>query len=549
MKTIHKLSPSQIAKIAAGEVIEKPAYAVKELIENSIDAQATHIQVTIEEGGLKKINIIDNGIGMNPEDLKESFKLHTTSKIMPTDNLVSIRSMGFRGEALASIASISRLSLQSRQKNSNSGTKIVVEGGKLISTLPVGMPEGTQIEVADLFYSIPARKKFIENPQKEFRLILEWITKIAIAHPDIRFTFRHNNRLIFDVPIQTLTQRLEFFLGKESVSRILPIKFEDSYIKITGFTSLPDFSTSSSSKQLIFVNNRPIIDRLIITAVREVYGNIIENQKNPVFILHLTLPPEMVDVNVHPRKEQINFFNKQLVFDQIQKAIYQTLQLSNPIKKSNEKSVTNSYAGNILKQVDELFSLEKKFVHSLEIMQIHDLFLLFQTQNGYIIVDQHAAHERILFEQFISEFNKKTQKKLKLKIPLLLDLSVIETEIILQNLQLFEKMGFKIINHDEITVTHIPEILRDRDISEIITQLTEQLYQDKKLTLDSKTDQMLKYLACRSAVKQGDKLDKKQSKDLVRQLFKTANHAYCPHGRPTYVEYSLSELFKVFKRF
>ncbi len=549
MKTIHKLTPSQIAKIAAGEVIEKPAFAVKELIENSLDAQSKHIQIFIEEGGLKKILIIDDGVGMSEEDLKECFKLHTTSKVTQDDSLNAIRSMGFRGEALASLASISRMSLQSRTNKAPSGTKITLAEGKLLSSSPIGMPYGTQIEIRDLFYSVPGRKKFMENPQKEYRTILDWVIRIALANPTIRFTLTHNKKLVFDLPgDQEVMDRLKYFLKEDF--KLLPINFEDTYVNISGFTSSASISTSSSSKQFIFVNNRPITDKLVSTAIKEAYGTTIEHNKYPIYFIHISVPPEMVDVNVHPRKEQVNLLNRQLIFDQVQKAIFQTLQISHPLSEiSKPPSITKSFAGEILRGQDELFMLEKKFVNLDKILQIHDLFLLIQAQNGLIIVDQHAAHERILYEQFKKDFENKKNKKFKLLHPLKPEFSILENQILLENKGFLENLGFSVNFKTGTSITHIPELLKDRNITEILTEFIEQIIQEKSISIDLKSDQLLKYLACRSAIKSGDRIDTKQAKSLVEKLFQTPNHTHCPHGRPTFILQPLKELNKQFKRF
>lgn len=552
MKTIHKLSLLQIAKIAAGEVIEKPAFAVKELVENSLDANASFIQIFLEDSGLQRIQIIDDGEGMSEEDLNESFKLHTTSKISHRDDLIAINTLGFRGEALASLASICRLTIQSRTIDMSSGNIIQIENGKQISFSPIGMPKGTQIEVRDLFYSIPARKKFIENSQKEYRLTLEILIKIALANPEVRFSLYHNKKLIFDTPKkQTLLQRLLYLIKDPNLEKLIPIRFEDSYLKIDGFTSSVKESTSSSSKQYIFINKRPVTDKLIMTAVREVYGNFIDSNKFPIFVLNIKIPNELIDVNVHPRKDQIQFYNPQLVFDQVQKALYQSLQIGH-LPSSNNKniSITKSLAGQILKNQDELFLLEKKINTNLNILQTFDLFLLFQAQNDLFIVDQHAAHERILYEQFKQLFHEKKQKKYKLIKKIRLNLSIQESELVSQNINTLKQFGITVLkNKSEFHITEVPEILKDRNFSEIFSELIEQINQDKKLSFDMQTDKMLKYLACRGAIKQGDKLNNIESQELITKLFQTPNYQSCPHGRPTFIKTSLTELFKQFKRY
>ncbi|HEX8932284.1 MAG TPA: DNA mismatch repair endonuclease MutL, partial [Patescibacteria group bacterium] len=329
-KNILPLTPEIISKIAAGEVIERPAFAVKELVENSIDAKADKISIVLEQSGLKKIMVTDNGIGMSKEDLLESFKLHTTSKLFSLDDLEKIKSLGFRGEALASIAAISKLTLQSRVGHRPNGTKIELVDGQIKDIAPIGMPPGTVVTVNNLFYSVPARKKFLKTPPTEFRHILQVLTNLVFANPQIHFYLVHNKKIIFDLPkTKDPLERIKFFLGNNIFINLLPVQYQNDFIAISGFVSKPHLPISLNNKHYFFINNRGVTNQLIEQAGKEGYGTLLPAKAKPVLILFLSIPYELVDVNVHPRKEQVHFANQQLVYDAVEKAVRETLTKNN----------------------------------------------------------------------------------------------------------------------------------------------------------------------------------------------------------------------------
>jgi DNA mismatch repair protein MutL len=568
MKTIHQLPQDIIAKIAAGEVIDRPAYAVKELIENAIDAKADYITIQIEEAGLKKIIVTDNGSGMSREDIEECFKPHTTSKISQIEQLLGITSLGFRGEALSSIAAISNMTIRSRRESETSGTEVVIKNGVVNKISPVGIPAGTTIIIEQLFHNVPVRKKFLKSQATEFRNIGEIVMQYALSFPNIRFFLNHNKKIILDLPKnQNILERIKMLLGNDIFSNLIPIEIADAYITINGFLSKPQLTTSTTNKQFIFVNNRRVQDKLISLALKEAYGNLLETHAYPVFILFLTLPFEMVDVNVHPKKEQVNFTNKQFIFETIKNAIRKTLEQKNitfrtirwkqdPLydEKTNnlyapKKGLTNSFAGKILKDSVSSNLQISEIVKDAPIEQIHNLYLLVATKQGFIIIDQHAAHERVLFEKFTEEFKKQKRetKKYSLKTPINLSLSFSEAELLKENMQLLEEFGFSIDQSQEIK--KIPEFLKDHNIEKLIHELLDELSEEKSINvIDTQSNKMLAYLACRSAIKAGETLTKKQMKELVTTLETTKNNATCPHGRPTKIAVSLSEINKLFKR-
>jgi DNA mismatch repair protein MutL len=497
---------------------------------------------------------------MSKEDLQESFKLHTTSKISKDEDLEKIKTFGFRGEALSSIAAISDLTIKSRQKNKPAGNMIFIKAGKLIESSPVGMPVGTQITISNLFYPVPARKKFLKNQKTEFQFILEIVSKLAIAHSKIHFVLTHNDREIFNLPKQTLSQRFSQLLDEDLSTHYLPIKLNESYINFEGQLAPPQLSSLSTQKQFIFINNRPVSDRLISSSVKEAFGNLLDHSSHPQFILFFKLPYELVDVNVHPRKEQVSFSNSQMIYDAVFNAVSKALQENNLMfqnlnKKQNllpnisDKKITKSFAGTILKNNVNFTKLLQEDT-KVRIMQLNNLYLIISTKMGLVLVDQHAAHERILYEQFLDEFKKQKNKKQILNEPLKIDLSKTDAQILADNLDLFFKAGIEVspFGSNTFLVRAIPKLFKDRDIKILVKELIDQIGEGSFRTVDKQSEIMLKFLACRSAVMAGEPLTSEQIKNIVMELEKTPNNATCPHGRPTKIEISLEQLNKAFKR-
>ncbi|HSW87833.1 MAG TPA: DNA mismatch repair endonuclease MutL [Candidatus Saccharimonadales bacterium] len=560
MRTIHQLPQQVISKIAAGEVIERPAYAVKELVENAIDAKADYITIHIEEAGLKKISVTDNGIGMTKEDLIECFKPHTTSKISSEEELIGVTSLGFRGEALSSISAISNLTIKSKTKAASEGTEVGIKNGVVEKVSPVGIPIGTTMHVEQLFHTVPVRKKFLKTQATEFRHIVEIVTQYALAFPKIRFFLTHNKKIILDLSKnQTLTDRMKLLLGKDIFEQLIPIAAKDSYLTIQGYLSKPQLTTTTISKQFIFVNNRRVHDKFISAAVKEAYGNLLEQHSYPLFVLFLTIPFERVDVNVHPRKDQVNFVNRKALIDQIQAEIRETLEKQNitfhkPVFFSPRSGSTNSFAGKLLKDsVTPWGRKSDKINNNAPIEQLHNLYLVTQSTHGMIMIDQHAAHERILFEQFSKEFKEKKQlfSIYTLPKPETIELSITDKELLLEHTEIFTQLGFTIdtFQGNTLLISTIPNFLKDREIKEYIRELLDTFSEEKNVTeIDNQTKKMIAYLACRNAVKAGDKLTRQEMKDLVKKLEETKNNETCPHGRPTKIIVSLQDLHKLFKR-
>lgn len=562
MKTIHKLAPHIISKIAAGEVIERPAYAVKELIENAIDANANRIEVHIEESGLGKITVIDNGKGMSKEDLELCFLPHTTSKIKDEEELMGIKTLGFRGEALSSIAAISHLTLKSRTADNPAGTIVEIENGILETLAPIGMPPGTIVTVEHIFHTIPARKKFLKSAQTEFRHITDVVIHAALSFSQINFVLTHNNKTILDLPKKGASEdRVKVLFGESIFEHLLPIASEDGHIIISGFIGKPQVAAKQNLRQYVFVNNRFVTDKIISLAIREAYGTLLPASSTPIFKLDIQIPYELVDVNVHPRKEQVTYVNAKSIFDAVKLAVSQTLSEHNltfnlakfKYESSAKIGETQSLSGKLLKETVLPWNREDSIQLSKQspVIQIHSTYLLALTRNGVLLIDQHAAHERILYEQFLQTFEKKKKEHFQLSKPITLHLSVSESQILEEYRSFFLKLGFDIehFQGSSFVIRSIPVLYKGRNIEKIIRDMIDDLLNETGLkTIDSKTQRMLAFLSCHAAVKAGDSLTKEQAAKLVTQIQITKNNTTCPHGRPTQIEMPITMLDKMFKR-
>lgn len=564
MNTIFQLSQDIIGKIAAGEVIERPMYAVKELVENAIDAKADVITIHIEESGLRQIIVSDNGIGMSREDLEACFLSHTTSKIRHEEDLHRIKTLGFRGEALASIAAISLLTIKSRTPKSAGGTLVEIENNKLQKISPVGTPIGTIVTAENLFHNVPARKKFLKSQATEFRQITDIILHYALSFPEIHFVLTHNKKTVFDLSKKSTTHdRIKFVFGDSIFEHFLPVEYGDSYINIEGFVGKPQIASSNNQRQYLFVNKRKVSDKLISLAVKEAFGTLLPAISTPVFRLHLTVPYDVVDVNVHPRKEQVSFLNNKLMFDAIKQAVTQTLTDHNITfqlakfhqVETGRKGETQTFAGKMLKETVLPWNRQGigEILRQTPIVQLHNLYILVATKEGFFLIDQHAAHERILYEQFVKEFEQQKKKKENyvLKTPIKLDLFFTESQALEEYKEIFSNIGFELESFQGNTflIRKVPILFKGRNIQKIIADMIADLLEDKTpKPIDVRSQRMLAFLSCRAAVKAGDSLTQSQCQTIIKQLEKTQNNATCPHGRPTKLAVSLEDLEKSFRR-
>lgn len=568
---IKQLSNELIAQISAGEVVDRPASVIKELIDNAIDAQANQIKIELEKSGQKKIKIIDNGIGMNEDDLRICFQPHTTSKINTLADLTNIMTLGFRGEALSSIASVSKINIASRKKD-QTGIEITIDQGSAGKIKPIGIALGTQITISNLFANVPARKKFLKKPASELKHILELILTYSIAYPQISFLLINNDKVIIDLPSVKETKiRLIDSLGNKTSKHLIPIKFSHSVFKIKGWIGDPQIARFNKSKQYLFVNNRPVQSNSISKSIKKTYGGLLEPKAQPQFIISIEIPPSFVDANIHPRKKNVRFWDEEYLLTLLSQLISTTLKKSNLVGDDqpypdlnsqllelndnnfqNREIKANKYLSGTLKEIVSAWETTQTRDNQ-EILQIHDLYLVAQTKKGMIIVDQHAAHERILYQQFLDAYQSKSinLKIKKLKKAIVMELSLDDAQLLNNNLDTFSKIGFKISSLDQnnFKISQIPYHIDGNKSEKIITEVLDDIINgDLPRQIDSTTHRTIAFLSCRSAIKQGDSLSQTERKNLLEKLAKTELNYTCPHGRPTHIILSKLELEKMFHR-
>ncbi len=559
MPKIQILDDTLINKIAAGEVVEKPASVVKELIENSIDAKATKITIEVNEGGKSLIRITDNGMGMDRYDAPLSIQRHATSKLKSTLDLFGINTLGFRGEALASIASVSRILLQTKTSSSDSGLLIEVDSGILKTEKEISCPNGTIIEICDLFFNVPARKKHLKTIQTEFKYILDIITRYALAYPNIHFKLFHNNNTILNSPSTSdLLNNIATIYGSSTAKSLLPVDFVKSDIKVNGYISEPYKSRSDKSMQSIYVNGRYINNDLITKAVYEAYETRLMVNKHPIFILNISIDPMIIDVNVHPQKTVIRIEKEdalfQAVLDAVKLSLDSTINVPEvKIKETNSRLVFDKEF-KITKE-NQSFLKEKETitqdnVEKIKLIgKIKNTYYIAENKEGMLIIDQHAAHERVMYEKFLKQFKDNNIKLQELLKPIMLETTPAESIIIENNLGLLKSLGFNIesFGKNSFLLRTTPSILGKQLDKNILFEIIPQL-ESKTTKIDKIKQEKIIRSACRAAVKANDVVEVTQMIDILNDLQKLDNPFTCPHGRPTMVKYTLYELEKMFKR-
>lgn len=564
MGKIIQLPDEVISKIAAGEVVESPAAVVKELIENSIDARATNINIEISDAGLTKIRVVDNGEGMLEEDLRICFRRHATSKIRTFDDFLKIRTCGFRGEALYSIASVSTITIKSKVKDSLAGNKLSIEQGVAGDITPVGMPNGTEVIVDDIFINLPVRKTYFNTKPLEHTKVLDKVIDTALANPQVGFSLKHNDRVLLHLPKnQTVHTRLGYIFDQEMVQHLLKIELKDAHIRIWGYITKPQ-SASSSTYQYLYVNNRPIKNKEISKIIKECYGTLLDIRAIPGYVLFLELPYELVDINVHPQKLVAKFVNETQIYNLIREGITKTLGIEDLTYKYSEvKSEFESFANAKRKKGDPYLAQKLKDSTTVwnfktnqktldkDILQIHNLYLLTELPQGLLVVDQHAAHERILYEDFLEQYKKETISNDYVDTETYIDVSPLLAEVLRSYTNDLKNFGieFEEFGKNSFKITKIPHFLESQNIKVVILELIEDLQQNKTtVAMNNIAVKTIAFLACRLAIKGGDYLTPAERKNLLEKLFRTKSNYTCPHGRPVMMEISNTELKKMFKR-
>jgi DNA mismatch repair protein MutL len=606
---IKVLPDALIDQIAAGEVVERPASVVKELVENALDAFATEIDVEIRQGGIEFIRVSDNGIGMSRDAALLALKRHATSKISSMDDLSRIASLGFRGEALPSIASVSRFDLVTRPLDSDEATRITVTGGRVTEVEAAGAAPGTTITVRDLFYNVPARRKFLKTAATESRRVAGWMTDLALSAPGVGFRYRSESRAVLNLaPHADAAARVGEVLGASLSRTLLPVDNRLDYVDVKGLIGRPDLAQSHRGRMYLYVNGRRIQDRSLVHALTAGYGEYLPDGRFPVAVLFLTLPPDAVDVNVHPTKAEVRFLHPRLVHDALYYTVNRTLTGSAAIASvapgDPHRPVPTSAGGAaelIQKAAREILNrhtgrsgdgqtalwqslyrpapalsqgstLETPATAAAEaagralpdtadatavtgtdrsgrFYQFAQLYIVAPVADALIVMDQHTAHERILFEAVAERINAELTVTQNLLFPFAIELEPVAFETYTQNEDLFGRAGFQVrtFGHNTVLLEGAPAVLRGKSPDRYFREVLEMLASELKGGRD-RLSALAASFACKAAVKAGDLLNEGEMAALFDQLFATRNPYTCPHGRPTVVRIPKAELDRKFGR-
>jgi len=610
---IHALPPQLVNQIAAGEVVERPASVVKELVENCFDAGASQILVEVEQGGARLIKIRDNGCGIDKEDLPLALSRHATSKIQSLQDLEQVATMGFRGEALPSISSVSRLSLISRVKDADCAWRVQADGSEqTLDPQPDPHPLGTTIEVCDLFYNTPARRKFLKTDKTEFSHIDTLFKRMALSRFDIAFELKHNQREVFKFNLAEnqaeREQRVTQIFGSTFLENSVAIDFNASGMHLYGWVGLPTFSRSQQDMQYFYVNGRLIKDRLVTHAIKQAYQDVLFHGRHPVYVLYLVLDPALVDVNAHPQKLEVRFREGRTVHDFLFKALHRCLADIRPkLQETAVESTVDAARPDVQKVVDfqplaatdskpavrqsyqaaaprqsalpldvdaqieaytqlvapssapdiheprvaELPKAETAATLGYAVAHLHDVYILSETQNGIILVDAHAAHERVTYEQFKSQYHQGSVPSQPLLLPVQIQVSSAEAELADDQQAFFMSLGFELnrMGEETLVVRAVPALLSGVDIGLLVKDVLADIIQHgMSQRIQERSNEILASIACHGSVRANRRLTIPEMNALLRDMEKTERSGQCNHGRPTWVELSKKELDKLFLR-
>ncbi|MEO3386241.1 DNA mismatch repair endonuclease MutL [Mesorhizobium sp. CAU 1741] len=600
--SIRQLSETMINQIAAGEVIERPASVVKELVENAIDAGATRIEIATAAGGLSLIRVTDDGSGMDSGDLALAIARHCTSKL--ADDIHDIRSLGFRGEALPSIGSVGKLTIRSRPAQSDNGHEISVEGGRVSSVRPVAANRGTLVEVRDLFFATPARLKFMKSERAEATAIADIVKRIAIAFPHVRFTLSGTDRTTLDLAAcateqDGLRDRIAQVIGREFADNAIVLDARREHVRLSGYASIPSFTRANSLHQYVYVNGRPVRDKMLAGAIRGAYSDVLPRDRHAVTALFIELDPALVDVNVHPAKADVRFRDPGLVRGLVVGSIREALARSGirpattgasamldafrpgggKIRTSPTYAPRHSedfeYATSPHRPLNgfgeaeqALFEAAMPSVDTRAGMveaataltaqplgaaraQVHENYIIAQTDHSLIIVDQHAAHERLVYEALKQALSSRAVPSQMLLLPEIVDLSEDDAQRLASQADLLRQFGLSLerFGPGAVAVRETPAMLGEVDVQTLIRDLADEIADtDTVDTLKERLDAIAATMACHGSVRSGRRLRPEEMNALLRQMEATPGSGTCNHGRPTYVELSLSDIERLFGR-
>jgi DNA mismatch repair protein MutL len=568
MNRIRLLSEHVANQIAAGEVVERPASVVKELVENALDAEAKQITVTVKDGGRSAIVVTDDGYGMSRDDALLALERHATSKINKAEDLAGIQTLGFRGEAVPSIAAVSRFTLTTRECGTLSGTRIEINAGKIQSVKDTGTAEGTTIEVRNLFFNLPARRKFLRTPPTETAHVEHIVTLCALAHPAVAFRLTLDDREVFHLaPSRELLPRLRELYGKQLAEQLVPVRLEKDGIRVHGFVGKPGVSRGDRSQQHLFVNGRPVESRGLSYALREGYHTALMRGQFPVTFLFVEVEPATVDVNIHPTKREVRFRDeyavRQVVIDAVRAAIEPqgVTPKALPVGfRDNDAAPTQTlpiFSLPVTAAPEQpLLELPGTAVETTEgkwriLGAIGELYVIVESPEGLVLMDQHAAHERVLFERMLKDLAGEAAPSQKLLLPQTLEMEARDAEFLRSNLQTLQKLGVGISEFGDKTflVDALPPYFPVADVGQLFRNIVDEVRQTgEQVHVRRLTEDRIATTVCRHAVKARDPLRGAELRGLLEQLHRCDLPFTCPHGRPTMIQLSYTELEKKFGR-
>lgn len=603
---IHILKSELANKIAAGEVVQRPAAAVKELVENSLDAKATAVSVIIRDAGKSLIQVVDDGEGMSGEDVLMAFKRHATSKISTSDDLENIRTLGFRGEALASIGSVAQVEMKSRTAGEDVGTLVRVEGDEIMETSKTALEQGTSVSVRNLFYNTPARRNFLKSNQTERKNITDVVTRTAFAYPEVSWSYVSDDEVILDLRPKSFEERVRDIIGSKQFDQLVRVEETTDYLSLQGFVGRPDFIRKNRVDQFLYLNRRFILNRAINHAVYQAYEHLLIKGAFPFFILMITIDPRKIDVNVHPSKMEVKFENESNVYRFVLSVVRRTLA-TNDLVPMMAVGTDGSFgavdarlkfgASPLLPggppwpqaevmtipaqdEIDQLFGKHRPEGVAIDsfapikpapladrlvqqeassapareegraIWQVHNKYILSQIKTGLMIVDQHVAHERILYERALANFENNLPSSQQLLFPQTIEMTAGDHELVKDLMPHLERLGFvvKTFGKNTIVIEGIPADVRVGNEAKILQDVLDEFRNNEHHAKIDARDNVAKSFACKAAIKAGDRLTTTEMISLIDQLFLTSMPYVCPHGRPVVMKISLDELDKRFGR-